>query len=94
MTTFGMGTTIWSPLASGLLTGKYSDGVPKDSRAALKGYEWLAESIVDPVKIATVKRLAPIAASLGCTLARCPSRGASRIRASRRSSPAPAVPRR
>jgi voltage-dependent potassium channel beta subunit len=65
----GMGTTIWSPLASGLLTGKYGDGVPKDSRAALKGYEWLAESIVDPVKIATVKRLAPIAASLGCTLA-------------------------
>ncbi len=65
----GLGTTIWSPLASGLLTGKYSDGIPKDSRAALKGYEWLAESIVDPVKIATVKRLAPIAASLGCTLA-------------------------
>jgi aryl-alcohol dehydrogenase-like predicted oxidoreductase len=51
------------------LTGKYGDGIPKDSRAALKGYEWLAESIVDPVKIATVKRLAPIAASLGCTLA-------------------------
>jgi voltage-dependent potassium channel beta subunit len=65
----GMGTTIWSPLASGLLTGKYSDGIPKDSRAALKGYEWLAESIVDPMKIAMVKRLAPIAASLGCTLA-------------------------
>ena len=65
----GLGTTIWSPLASGLLTGKYSDGIPKDSRAALKGYEWLAESIIDPVKIATVKRLAPIAASLGCTLA-------------------------
>jgi voltage-dependent potassium channel beta subunit len=65
----GLGTTIWSPLASGLLTGKYSEGIPKDSRAALKGYEWLAESIVDPVKIATVKRLAPIAASLGCTLA-------------------------
>jgi voltage-dependent potassium channel beta subunit len=65
----GLGTTIWSPLASGLLTGKYSDGIPKDSRASLKGYEWLAESIVDPVKIAAVKRLAPIAASLGCTLA-------------------------
>jgi voltage-dependent potassium channel beta subunit len=65
----GLGTTIWSPLASGLLTGKYSDGIPKDSRAALKGYEWLAESIVDPMKIAMVKRLAPIAASLGCTLA-------------------------
>src|SRR4029078_11438656 len=57
----GLGTTIWSPLASGLLTGKYSDGIPRDSRAALKGYEWLAERIVDPVKIATVKRLAPVA---------------------------------
>ena len=65
----GIGTTIWSPLASGLLTGKYNDGIPKDSRANLKGYEWLAESIVDPLKIATVRRLSPIAAELGCTLA-------------------------
>jgi voltage-dependent potassium channel beta subunit len=65
----GLGTTIWSPLASGLLTGKYNDGIPKDSRASLKGYEWLAESIVDPAKIAMVRRLAPIAAELGCTLA-------------------------
>jgi voltage-dependent potassium channel beta subunit len=65
----GLGTTIWSPLASGLLTGKYNDGIPKDSRATLKGYEWLAERIVDPARIATVKRLAPIAAELGCTLA-------------------------
>jgi voltage-dependent potassium channel beta subunit len=65
----GLGTTIWSPLASGLLTGKYNDGIPKDSRASLKGYEWLAERIVDPPKIAVVKRLLPIAAELGCTLA-------------------------
>jgi len=65
----GIGTTIWSPLASGLLTGKYNEGIPKDSRASLKGYEWLAESIVDPAKIATVRRLAPIATELGCTLA-------------------------
>jgi voltage-dependent potassium channel beta subunit len=65
----GLGTTIWSPLASGLLTGKYNDGIPKDSRATLKGYEWLAERIVDPARIAAVKRLAPIAAELGCTLA-------------------------
>ena len=43
----GLGTTIWSPLASGVLTGKYNDGVPPDSRAALKGYEWLAERILD-----------------------------------------------
>jgi voltage-dependent potassium channel beta subunit len=65
----GIGTTIWSPLASGLLTGKYNDGIPKDSRASLKGYEWLAERIVDPTRIATVKKLVPIAAELGCTLA-------------------------
>ncbi|MEO8344541.1 MAG: aldo/keto reductase [Betaproteobacteria bacterium] len=65
----GIGTTIWSPLASGLLTGKYSEGIPKDSRASLKGYEWLAESIVDPAKTAVVRYLASIAKDLGCTLA-------------------------
>ena len=68
-TDLGIGTTIWSPLASGLLTGKYNDGIPKDSRASLKGYEWLAERIVDSAKIATVRKLSPIAADLGCTLA-------------------------
>jgi aryl-alcohol dehydrogenase-like predicted oxidoreductase len=65
----GLGTTIWSPLASGLLTGKYNDGVPAGSRAALKGFEWLAEQIVDPAKIAKVRQLVPIAKELGCTLA-------------------------
>jgi len=43
--------------------------VPAGSRATLKGYEWLADRIVDPMKIARVRRLAPIAAELGCTLA-------------------------
>jgi voltage-dependent potassium channel beta subunit len=43
----GLGTTIWSPLASGLLTGKYLDGVPEGSRAALEGYEWLAKRLTD-----------------------------------------------
>ncbi len=65
----GLGTTTWSPLASGLLTGKYNDGVPSGSRAALKGFEWLAEKIVDAQKIAKVRRLAPVAKELGCTLA-------------------------
>ena len=37
----GLGTTIWSPLASGLLTGKYNDGIPKGSRFALEGFDWL-----------------------------------------------------
>jgi voltage-dependent potassium channel beta subunit len=65
----GLGTTTWSPLASGLLTGKYNDGVPPGTRGTLKGYEWLAERLSDRTKLAVVKRLAPIAADLGCTLA-------------------------
>jgi len=65
----GLGTTIWSPLASGLLTGKYNNGVPPDSRATVKGYEWLAERILDPAKLAQVRALVPIAHDLGCTLA-------------------------
>jgi aryl-alcohol dehydrogenase-like predicted oxidoreductase len=51
----GIGTTVWSPLASGLLTGKYNDGMPPDSRGTLKGYEWLAERLTEPAKIAKVK---------------------------------------
>jgi len=66
---YGLGTTTWSPLASGLLTGKYNDGVPADSRAALKGYEWLSERVLDSDKLRRVRRLAPLAQELGCTLA-------------------------
>lgn len=44
---YRMGTTTWSPLASGALTGKYLDGIPADSRAALPGYEWLKKSMVE-----------------------------------------------
>src|SRR5947208_1402211 len=65
----GLGTTTWSPLASGLLTGKYHAGVPADSRAAVKGYEWLAERVQDRAKLAKVRALAPIAQELSCTLA-------------------------
>ena len=65
----GLGTTTWSPLASGLLTGKYNSGVPADSRATVKGYEWLADRIQDSSKIAKVRALAPIAQELSCTLA-------------------------
>jgi voltage-dependent potassium channel beta subunit len=65
----GLGTTIWSPLASGLLTGKYNDGVPPGSRGTVKGYEWLAERLSDREKIAVVRKLGPIAADLDCTLA-------------------------
>src|SRR5512141_1074971 len=65
----GLGTTVFSPLAMGLLTGKYNDGIPPGTRGTLKGYEWLSERLSDTAKIAVVRRLAPIAADLGCTLA-------------------------
>jgi voltage-dependent potassium channel beta subunit len=66
--TYGLGTTIWSPLASGLLTGKYNEGVPQDSRAALPGYEWLREIIEGPKgkrRIPQVQALAKIAEGAG-----------------------------
>ena len=66
---FDYGNTIWSPLASGLLTGKYRDGVPEDSRAALDGYGWLADMITDPDQVARVENLRPIADRLGCSMA-------------------------
>jgi len=61
----GLGITTWSPLASGLLTGKYNDGIPAKSRANLKGYDWLKPSVTDPKRIRIVKKLAVIAADLG-----------------------------
>jgi voltage-dependent potassium channel beta subunit len=68
---FGMGTTIWSPLASGLLTGKYNDGVPNDARLAQPGYEWLRQAVLEQGggRIAKVRRLAPIATELGVSQA-------------------------
>ncbi len=65
----GLGTTIWSPLASGMLTGKYLDGVPDDSRLALPGYEWLGERISNEVDTQRVRNLVPIAEELGCSMA-------------------------
>lgn len=65
----GIGTTIWSPLASGLLTGKYVDGIPSDSRAALPGYEWLKGRMTNADANAMVKKLKSIADDLGCSLA-------------------------
>jgi voltage-dependent potassium channel beta subunit len=63
----GMGTTSWSPLASGALTGKYLDGIPEDSRAALPGYEWLRDMITAPDSHAQVRRNLEVAKELGCT---------------------------
>ncbi len=65
----GYGNTIWSPLASGLLTGKYRDGIPEDSRGALDGYEWLAGRLSDAEAVQRVERLRPIADRLDCTMA-------------------------
>jgi voltage-dependent potassium channel beta subunit len=65
----GLGITVWSPLRSGLLSGKYKNGIPSGSRASLSGYEWLRKSIVTPQALATAERLRPIAKDLGCTMA-------------------------
>ena len=64
----GLGLTIWSPLASGLLTGKYNDGIPTDSRASLPGYEWLKSRLTDPNVLKIVRALQPVADDLGCTM--------------------------
>ena len=70
----GLGTTIWSPLASGILTGKYSAGVPADTRLAAPGMEWLRDAILnDPAaqkKIAAVPQVATLARELGTSLPR------------------------
>ena len=64
----GLGTTIWSPLASGLLTGKYLNGVPEGSRATLPGYEWLRSMLTDEKRNAKVAELKVIADDIGITL--------------------------
>jgi aryl-alcohol dehydrogenase-like predicted oxidoreductase len=67
----GLGTTIWSPLASGLLTGKYNDGIPADSRLNLPGYEWLKarlESEKGKQQLSQIKELAKLAKQVGLPL--------------------------
>ncbi len=67
----GLGTTIWSPLASGILTGKYNDGIPEDSRANLDGYEWLHRrftSVSGQEQIAKIRRLTMLAHDLGTSM--------------------------
>ena len=68
----GLGTTIWSPLASGLLTGKYNQGMPEGTRASLAGYEWLRSRFTDETaiqRIQQVGQLIPIAKEIGATMA-------------------------
>ena len=66
---YGLGTTIWSPLASGLLTGKYNDGIPAGSRATLSGMEWMQERILKEERIEAVKKLQTLASDLDCSVA-------------------------
>ena len=66
--TVGLGTTIWSPLAAGLLTGKYNDGIPDDSRMAMEGFDWLKNKWIADEKINKVKALATLAKELNVSL--------------------------
>jgi voltage-dependent potassium channel beta subunit len=71
-TEIGLGTTIFSPLASGLLTGKYNEGIPQETRVTLPDYKWLREHFESKEtqrNIEKVKRLKPIADQLGCSMA-------------------------
>jgi len=65
----GLGLTTWSPLASGLLTGKYRAGVPEGSRGALKNMSFLLQGLTDPAKNTAVGKLQALAADLGCSTA-------------------------
>jgi voltage-dependent potassium channel beta subunit len=64
----GYGTTIFSPMASGMLSGKYLNGIPAESRATLAGYEWLRPYILDPKRLDVVRNLLPVANDLGAKL--------------------------
>ncbi len=69
--TIGLGTTIWSPLASGLLTGKYNTGIPKDNRLHLSGMEWLRDETIGEKsgdKVEKTKQLSKLADNLGVSL--------------------------
>jgi voltage-dependent potassium channel beta subunit len=65
----GLGLTTWSPLASGLLTGKYRGGIPAGSRGALENMSWMREQLQDKAKNDAVGKLSEIAAELGCNTA-------------------------
>ena len=67
--TYGLGTTIWSPLASGLLTGKYDEGIPDDSRLSMEGFEWLKDKTLTDENMKKVANLRPIAEQLGVSMA-------------------------
>lgn len=65
----GMGTTIWSPLAAGFLTGKYNNGIPEGSRLAIEGFDWLKNRWIQDAKLEKVKKLTALSDELGVSLA-------------------------
>jgi voltage-dependent potassium channel beta subunit len=65
--TVGLGTTIWSPLASGLLSGKYNKGIPADSRFAIPGFEWLRDRLLQEQLVAKAVKIAELAGELSIT---------------------------
>lgn len=65
----GLGTTIWSPLAAGFLTGKYNEGIPEDSRLAISGFDWLKDRWIQDEKLKKVKKLTELAKQLNVSLA-------------------------
>lgn len=65
----GLGTTIWSPLASGLLTGKYNNGIPEDARLSIPGFEWLKDRTFVEEKLNKVRAYQQLADELGCSMA-------------------------
>ncbi|MEO8171892.1 MAG: aldo/keto reductase [Sediminibacterium sp.] len=65
----GLGTTIWSPLAAGFLTGKYNNGIPEDSRLAIEGFDWLKKRWLQDAKLEKVKKLGALADEMGISLA-------------------------
>lgn len=67
--TVGLGTTIWSPLGSGLLTGKYNDGMPEDTRLSIEGLEWLRDRALVEERIDKVRKLTALAGDLGMSMA-------------------------
>ncbi|MEO6613065.1 MAG: aldo/keto reductase [Chitinophagaceae bacterium] len=67
--TVGMGTTIWSPLASGLLSGKYNNGIPADSRFAIEGFDWLKDRWMQESFLKKINQLSGLGAELGISVA-------------------------
>ncbi|MCL2447350.1 MAG: aldo/keto reductase [Polyangiaceae bacterium] len=65
----GLGTTVWSPLASGVLSGKYNDGIPKGTRLDLPDMAWLKEHVLGPGQLDVTRRLGELATEIGCSTA-------------------------